>query len=259
MKADLSHLSAEQRARYEQMHARMMAALKYERITVPGNQALAEWERIRAAGRGWPVAIGGDEDLERIADQFSMGDPSVAGVPLPGIELRSPDEILAKAAEIKFPGDLRKWPGAYQPQDLRAPVGEWPANLQTDEPGLSVTLDLLSGAILPSVHILIIPAKAGWEVPAFLRWGDWNACPPPEHHVAALRSWHERYGADLVGINGDTMNVRVAHMPEKREEALALARELYGYCPDIVDQGVGSISALAAGLMSSRWWYFWWD
>ena len=90
MKADLSHLSPEQRARYEQMHARMMAALKYERITVPGNQALAEWERLRAKGRGWPVVIGGDEDLERIADQFSMGDPSVAGVPLPGIELRSP-------------------------------------------------------------------------------------------------------------------------------------------------------------------------
>lgn len=259
MKADLSHLSPEQRARYEQMHARMMAALKYERITVSGNQALAEWERLRAAGRGWPVVIGSDEDLERIADQFSMGDPSVAGVAMPEIESRSPEEILAKAAAIKFPDDLRKWSGAYQPQDLRAPVGEWPANVQTDEPGLSVATDLVSGETLKNVHLLLIPAKAGWEVPAFLRWGDWNACPPPEYHVAALRLWHERYGVDLLGVNGDTMNLRAARRPKSREEAMALAREQYGYCPDIVDQGVGSITALAVGLMVSPWWYLWWD
>ena len=259
MTADPSHLSPEQRAKYKEMHARMMAALKYERITVPGDQAFSEWERLKATGRGWPVVIGGDEDLERIADQFSMGDPAVSGVSIPGMELHTPGDILAKAAAIKFPDDLRKWPGAYQPEDLRAPVGEWPKIVQTGEPGLSVALDLVSGATLKNVHILLIPAKAGWEVPAFLRWGDWNACPPPEYHVAALRLLHERYGADLVGINGDTINLRAAAPPKSREAAMKLARQLYGYCPDIVDQGVGSISALAATLMSSPWWYFWWD
>jgi hypothetical protein len=237
----------------------MIAALKYERITVPGHQALAEWERLKAAGRGWPVVIGGDEDLERIADQFSMNDPTVSGAAMPGTELRSSEEILAKATTIKFPGDLRKWPGAYQPQDLRAPVGDWPAAVKTDQPGLSVALDLVSGATLDNVHLLLIPCNAGWEVPAYLRWGDWNACPPPEYHVAALRHWNHRYGADLVGINGDTINLLAARSPATREAAMALAREQYEYCPDIVDQGVGSISALAASLMSSPWWYLWWD
>ena len=38
-----------------------------------------------------------------------------------------------------------------------------------------------------------------------------------------------------------------------------LALEQYAYCNDIVDQGVGTIGALADGLMKSHNWYFWWD
>ncbi|WP_447725554.1 DUF4253 domain-containing protein [Sphingomonas koreensis] len=259
MPRDLSHLKPEQRAKYEAMHARMIAALTYERVTVPGEHALAEWERLKDAGRGWPVVIGGDEDLERIADQFSMGDPVVAGVPHPEISVRSPAQILAAASNIRFPVDLRKWSGAYQPEDLRAPIGEWPTKVDAGGPGVSVALDLVSGKFHDKVHILLLPTKRSWEAPAYLRWGDWNACPPPEYHVATLRDWNNRFGADLVGINGDTMNVRAQAILKDRKQALALARDLYGYCPDIVDQGVGSITALSAGLMASDWWYLWWD
>jgi len=35
--------------------------------------------------------------------------------------------------------------------------------------------------------------------------------------------------------------------------------EMYSYCPDIIDQGVGTLEALAADLMAGHWWYFWWD
>jgi hypothetical protein len=122
-----------------------------------------------------------------------------------------------------------------------------------------VALDLVSGNFHDRVHILLLPTRNGWEAPAYLRWGDWNACPPPEYHVAALRHWHQRFGAELVGINGDTMNVKARTRPKDREQSLKLARDLCGYCPDIVDQGVGSIAALAAGLMASDWWYLWWD
>jgi len=256
---DLFQLTPEQRAKYEAMHARMMAALTYEHITVPGEHALAEWQQLKDAGRGWPVVVGGDEDLERIADQFSMGDPNVAGVSLPEMSVRPPSQILEAANNIRFPNDLLKWPGAYQPEDLRSPLGEWPTKVDAGGPGLSVARDLVSGRFHEKVHILVLPTKNGWEVPAYLRWGDWNACPPPEYHVAALHDWHNRFGADLVGINGDTMNVKVQNGPKDREKALALARDMYGYSPDIVDQGVGSIAALAAELMASPWWYLWWD
>jgi hypothetical protein len=33
----------------------------------------------------------------------------------------------------------------------------------------------------------------------------------------------------------------------------------FDYCSDIVEQGVETLSALGAGLMTDDWWYFWWD
>ena len=78
-------------------------------------------------------------------------------------------------------------------------------------------------------------------------------------HVAAFRSWQDRYGAVPVVIRRDIIEFKVARRPATREEALALAAEMYAYCPDIVDQGVGTVPALAATLMVSDWWYFWWD
>ena len=208
---DLSYLTPEQRANYQTMHARMMAALTYERVTVAGEHALAEWERLKDAGRGWPLVIGGDEDLERIADQFSMGDPVVAGVALPAMSVRSPAQVLAAADNIHFPQDLRKWSGAYQPEDLRAPLGEWPTKVDGGGPGLSVALDLVSGKFHDRVHILLLPTKNSWEAPSYLRWGDWNACPPPEYHVVAPRDWHNRFGADLgSGLIGHSQKMTVA-------------------------------------------------
>ena len=34
---------------------------------------------------------------------------------------------------------------------------------------------------------------------------------------------------------------------------------LSAYCPDIVDQGTDNLATLAAILMVSDWWFFWWD
>ena len=87
---DLGHLTPEQRARHEAYRARMMAALPYERISVPGEQALVEWGRLKAAGRGYPILIGSDEDLERVADHFSISDPSVSGAAFGSGRPRSP-------------------------------------------------------------------------------------------------------------------------------------------------------------------------
>jgi hypothetical protein len=70
-----------------------VAALPYERIEVDGRDALATVERLRASGRGWPVVVGDENGLARIAEPF-------------GSDGRSPADILAAAAALEHPRDL---------------------------------------------------------------------------------------------------------------------------------------------------------
>jgi hypothetical protein len=60
-------------------------------------------------------------------------------------------------------------------------------------------------------------------------------------------------------MGADTVELRVRRRPGSRDEALALAREHYAYCNDTVDQGTKDMATLAANLMGSDWWFFWWD
>lgn len=229
--------------------------IPYPRIETRGKDALATWTRLRAEGQGWPVIIGDDEALRFVAEQFAESGFVGDG------EMRDPAAIVRASTDVRLPDALRQaYADQGTPEDPMPPLahGEWPAQAPL-EPGLTVAGDVLTGKPLARVHILVLPTRNGFEAPAYLKWGGWNECPAPEVHVAVLRRWHERYGAELIGISNDVLNLRVARRPATRADALALAEEQTYYCLDIVDQGVGSVAALAASLMVSEWWYFWWD
>ncbi|MEH3040667.1 MAG: DUF4253 domain-containing protein [Sphingomonas paucimobilis] len=240
--------------RMQDTRTKLRAAFPYPVTTVPGAQALAAWERIRAEGKGWPVIVGDDEGLDAICDQFSIDTPSVLTPGATDFPVPSAQQTIALSRTIAIPDALFKL--AEQEGQTEPPGGPWPDTVE--RVGLTIGTDL-RGKPADRVHIVTLPTRTSWEVPAYLRWGNWNACPPPTYHCAALRSWQERHGAELVGIDRDTINLRVTRRPKDRAEALALARECYAYCSDTVDQGVGTIEALAATLQDNDWWFFWWD
>jgi hypothetical protein len=76
---------------------------------------------------------------------------------------------------------------------------------------------------------------------------------------AILRSWEERFGVVLVGLEFDTMTLVAMRCPTTDDESLAVAAEHYMFCPDNIDQGVGSIRAYAKALKKLARWDFWWD
>ena len=56
--------------------------------------------------------------------------------------------------------------------------------------------------------------------------------------------------------NTDTVIAQLKSVPADLD---AFAADVYDFCPDIVDQGVGSVDALKTELRKTRLLYLWWD
>lgn len=116
-----------------------------------------------------------------------------------------------------------------------------------------------SGDSIEEVVLFQIPVKNPWEIVAWLPMGGWNECPCAEDMLAVARYWYEKYGAVIATVSHDTLEFYVEEKVRDKKKALDLAEEMYGFCPDCVDQGTGSIAELYAGIRQSNVWFFWWD
>ena len=105
-----------------------------------------------------------------------------------------------------------------------------------------------------------IPVKNPWEIFAYLPFGNWNDCPDTPDLMAAAKYWFEQYGAVPAAMSHDELEFLLP-APVPKEKAMDVAVELYGFCPDVIDQGPedATLGALADVLRQSTVWYFWWD
>jgi hypothetical protein len=215
----------------------------FRTITVRGVNALKQVEAYRrsfAAGGGlYPFLIGDDEDLAML---------------LQGLEPGADDgrAVIAASRGLDVDAWLRQR-GAGKPPRWSA-SGDVAPNAQ-----LHALFDVSSRRLKPSVTIGLVPVDQPEDLFARLGYGNWNDCPSPAEHVALHRSWRARFGAEPVVVSHDVVECLVARPVADRKAALALAVEQGAYCGDIVEQGVGSVAALAATLLDAPVWYFWWD
>ena len=105
-----------------------------------------------------------------------------------------------------------------------------------------------------------IPVKNPWEIFAYLPFGNWNDCPDTPELMAAAKYWFEQYGAVPAAMSHDELEFLLP-APVHKEKAMDAAVELYGFCPDVIDQGPedATVGALADVLRRSTVWYLWWD
>ena len=105
-----------------------------------------------------------------------------------------------------------------------------------------------------------IPVKNPWEIFAYLPFGNWNDCPDTPELMAAAKYWFEQYGTVPAAMSHDELEFLLP-APVPKEKAVDAAVELYGFCPDVIDQGPedATVGALADVLRQSTVWYLWWD
>ena len=140
-----------------------------------------------------------------------------------------------------------------------SPGADWAAGV-VNELGLVPPLpDAAPERPGPQVWLVLVPASAGWLVPGLLAWGGGvNAEVMGDEHASVLRRWAATYGAELVGLTGATLTLRVLRPPQTDDDALGSAVEAFLYCPDAVWQGTETLDALADRQRGAHWSY-WWD
>jgi hypothetical protein len=122
--------------------------------------------------------------------------------------------------------------------------------------------DLASASTLltPSLRLGLMAASRPADVPAIVGWtGAINYYATPAPLACVLRSWEDRFGARLLHLGFDTMDLLIERPVPSHEAALAVAAEHFAFCPDNIYQGAGSISRYAAALPGAAIWSFWWD
>jgi hypothetical protein len=222
-------------------HVKGEPGADFHRLAVPGVKAISIWKQLRLLvdeiGH-WPLLIGDDERAEVMIDRL-----------LDGGEAAAESNVVAEewlANRVKDEPDL-----------FDCPLGTWPQ----PQPNHSfiIPMDMMTGQPLAEVQLLLVPTRISHQVPALIGFGGWNDCPMPDVQAAMMKRWNSLYGAELVGIAADVVEMRVTRPPTNREAAELLAREQFIYCTDIVYQGVETLRALASALMNGSSWYFWWD
>lgn len=142
-------------------------------------------------------------------------------------------------------------------RDELAGLGTWP-----EQPQRRAYADILTS---PSgkpydVYLVLVTARANWQIPCVLGIRGWNEYPNPDQHAAILRYWHGRYGAELVTAFDDAADIAVARPPRDRHQALQLAWEYQCYNDGAYDiYGADCLTDLAASLVDADCWRAWWD
>jgi hypothetical protein len=106
------------------------------------------------------------------------------------------------------------------------------------------------------VEVVVGPGKSQFDILRIAASDAVNYDMETEDLIKVLQKWDQLYGIDIVAAETDTIQLTLNRLPP---DVLALAKEVYEFCPDIVDQGIGSVSALASEIKSTRRVYLWWD
>jgi len=107
-----------------------------------------------------------------------------------------------------------------------------------------------------SVELVVAPGSGPLDILRIARTDAVNYGLQTEALIRALAEWDRAWGIDVIHAETDTIELALTRMPP---DLSSFAREVYALCPDVVDQGTGSIEALQQEIATRRRVFLWWD
>lgn len=219
----------------------------------PAEEAIGWWRRLRAVAdrTGYqPVLVDPDRTV-------LFADPvleELTWVPLGPAERLAQSAALDPVAVLNPKGTTLD---TVDPDEVERWLEQWPDDPRRID---QLRLPYDCGQDGP-VILALVPAAYNWQIPVLLSYGNFNGCPHPSVHGAALRHWHQRYGLDVVSMTHAAMEFAVSRPPRTRRDALEFAWEYAGYCPDGFDvvYEAEDMGGMAACLVDAEVVRAWWD
>lgn len=106
------------------------------------------------------------------------------------------------------------------------------------------------------VELVVAPGKSQFDILRAAASDAVNYGMETEDLIKELGAWDREFGIDIWQAETDTIQLRFRSMPK---DLHAFAQRVAQFCPDVVDQGVGSVQALETALRQARGVLLWWD
>lgn len=243
--------------------------------------AWATTEPMQDAGRAWlslsdACATTG---LTPVLLHSSPASPEDGGLPYFGfyyavdralLDFVSAEDVLAAS-----------WISQLEPRSTaeRAPFGDqFPGLAPAESQSLPEATLLQALSTLPPAYLGLVSTSRPADVPASVGWSVFGIdfdypegeegnfpdeiYPPGVRSIqigAVLRSWESRFGARLLRIGGDaTLQVLAKRPPHTPELARRLAAEHFAFADEVTGTD-DTVTSIAARVISSPIWEFWWD
>jgi hypothetical protein len=105
-------------------------------------------------------------------------------------------------------------------------------------------------------ELVVGAGKNQFDILRLARTDAANYDKTTEDIIQKLSVYDADYGIVIFGATTDTVRFVLTALPE---DMMAFANDVYDFCPDIVDQGVGSVQGLADEIARYQALTLWWD
>lgn len=254
-------------------------------VQLPAGRRLSGWdddapllwatsEPVSDAGRVWQELAGMHEDTGLVPILLAFLDKGDEGRPwdegelndrcdLASVQSLDAAEVLAQSWAASLP-DAAGWDEELA--GTLAPFGlEFPGLAPGQDQMLTETELAAALGWFRRARIGLVPAARAADVLALVGYnGTVNRYGTPEHLSAALRSWEDRFGAELVEVGYDHIRMLARRPPRTRHEAEAVAAELLAMCDefwpaDKPGTAVWSVGEIAELILDIPIWSLWLD